>query len=338
MKRKTISVLLNLFLPPFGFYYLKDRKLFGWFYLFALFSGLVGTLLTYSAFVNGSGRIAIFFLILYIVSVWGLWIYFTLRSESDNRSDTFPSAYWFLPIAFLILIVSGILIDELFKDRILKAKIQLSSGMQPALNVNDSFYITELFYTKELKHGDIVAYRDKDSERRFLGRIVGLPGDKIEFSDELTSDGFKVLRTSVNGEKSPQEISSVRTEEWKSGVKPANLIVLTEVIGDHLVPIFETRSQPVPIGVPSLTLQENEFYVLGDNRDDSYDSRTIGPIDADRVAGKFAFTYLSADGDLSKERICDGNQDLFCPMKRIYKIIILQNILWSRMGYDNRSR
>ncbi|TGM06235.1 signal peptidase I [Leptospira barantonii] len=333
MKRKTISILLNLFLPPFGFYYLKDRKRFGRFYWVALFSGLVGALLTYSAFVNGSGRIAIFFLILYIVSVWGLWIYFTLRSESDNRSDTFPSAYWFLPIAFLILLVSGTLIDAFFKDRVLRAKIQLSSGMIPNVNVNDSFYITELFDSKELKRGDIVAYSNVEKDRQWLGRIVAVPGDKIDLSEDITEDGFKILGISINGEKVSKR--SVRSEEWKSKANSNNQLALVETAGVLETTILETRSQPVLIAVPKLTLGENEFYVLGDNRDDSYDSRTIGPIDADRIAGKFAFTYLSVDGDLSKERICDGNQDLFCPMKRIYKIIILGNIRWSYLGYDN---
>lgn len=341
VKRKIIAILLNLLLPPFGFYYLKDRKLFGWFYLFSLFSGLIGTLLTYSAFVNGSGRTALFILVLYFLSAWAILIYATLFSESkkqDENAKVFPSAYWFLPVSFLILIFSGILIDELFKDRVLKAKIQLSSAMAPSLNVNDAFYITELFYTKELKRGDIVAYRDKNSNRQFLSRIVALPGDTIRLSEEISQDGFKVLRTFVNGEKLLQEVSPISAEEWKSGVNSSNLLVLTETIGDHRVPIFEARSQPTSAPMATFTLGEREFYILGDNRDDVMDSRTIGPIQADQLVGKFLFTYLSADLNRLTERVCETNQDLSCPVKRFYKILMLGNIRWSHLGFDNRNR
>ncbi|PJZ31658.1 signal peptidase I [Leptospira kmetyi] len=346
MKRKTIAILLNLFLPPYGFYYLKDRKFFGWFFLVAMLSGLFGALWTYSAFVNGSGRTALITLIVYLLFLWGILIYATLRSESKEKNETdrdgsnriFPSAYWFLPISFLFLLVSTVLIDALYKDRVLRAKIQLSSGMMPSLNVNDSFYMTELFETKELKRGDIVAYKDKNSDHSFLGRIVGLPGDKLELWEEVSPEGFKVLRTSVNGETFPLEVSQVRAEEWKTGLNPKNLIVLTEHIGEHSVPIFENRSQPTFVSVPKLTLGEREFYLLGDNRDDSLDSRTIGPIEADQIVGMFLFTYLSANLNDLTERVCETNQDVFCSVKRFYKIIILGNVRWDHLGYDNRNR
>ncbi|MBM9501620.1 signal peptidase I [Leptospira sp. 201903071] len=338
MKRKIIGIFLNFIFPPFGFYYLKDRLLFWIFYGYTVIAGLLVSVFTYILFENRSGKSALFFLIFCLLLNWGILIFATLVSESKIRtsgSRRFPSPYWFLPVTILLLLFLGIGIDELVKDRILKGKVQLSSGMVPSINVNDTFYITELFYKKELKRGDIVAYQNEKVGRQSLGRIVGLPGETILISEEATSDHFSVTRIFVDGEKIPQERSEKKATEFHSGLDSQERIVLVEALGDRIVPILESKSDSGILLFPKVKLAEDELFLLGDNRDGSIDSRMLGPISFDQVIGKFAFTYLSSNQDKVPTKICEGDQDYFCSLKRFYKILIFLNIRWSYLGFDN---
>ncbi|PJZ53114.1 signal peptidase I [Leptospira adleri] len=338
MKRKIVGIFLNLIFPPFGFYYLRDRFLFWIFYGYSLFAGLLVSVFTYILFENRSGKAALFFLIICLLSNWGILIFATLASEAKTKTSAFrrfPSPYWFLPVSVLFLLFFGIAVDELLKDRILKGKVQLSSGMVPSINVNDTFYITELFYKKELKRGDIVAYQNEKAGRQSLGRIVGLPGETILISEEITSDGFSVTRIFVNGEKVPQERSDKKATNFHSGLDAQERIVLLEALGDRLVPVLESKSDSGIVLFPKVKLAEDELFLLGDNRDGSIDSRMLGPVGFDRLIGKFAFTYLSSNQDRVPSKICNGDSDYFCTIKRFYKIIILGNVRWGYLGFDN---
>lgn len=338
MQRKWIGLFLNLIFPPFGFYFLKDRLFFWIFYGYALFAGLFVTVFTYILFENRSGKAALSFLIFCLILSWGILIFATLVSIKKTRSTAtrnFPSPYWFLPVTILLLLLFGIALDELVKDRILKAKVQLSSGMAPDINVNDAFYITELFYKKELKRGDIIAYQNEESGAQSLGRIVGLPGETVLISEEETPDHFSITRLSVNGEKIPQESSEKKVTDFQSGLDPQERIVLFEALGNRLVTILESKSNSGLLLFPKVQLAENEFYVLADNRDGSVDSRVLGPISFDKVVGKFAFTYLSSNQDRVPAKICEGSSDYFCSVKRLYKILMLGNVRWNYLGFDN---
>ncbi|AOP33385.1 hypothetical protein A0128_05710 [Leptospira tipperaryensis] len=338
MKRKVIGIFLNLIFPPFGFYYLKDRLFFWIFYGYTLFAGLLVSVFTYILFENRSGKAALFFLVFALLTNWGILIFASLVSEAKKlslSSGRFPSPYWFLPVSVLFLLFFGIATDELVKDRILKGKVQLSSGMIPSVNVNDFFYITELFYKKELKRGDIVAFRNEESGRQSLGRIVGLPGESISVVEERTTDRFEVTRILVNGEKIPQERSEKRSGDFRSGLDSQERIVLIEALGDRLVPILESKSNSGLVYFSKVKLAEDELFLVGDNRDGSIDSRMLGPIRFDQLIGKFAFTYLSSNQDKVPTKICEGDQDYFCSVKRFYKILMLGNIRWSYLGFDN---
>ncbi|MBM9577403.1 signal peptidase I [Leptospira sp. 201903070] len=338
MKRKVIGIFLNLIFPPFGFYYLKDRLLFWIFYGYTLFGGLAVSVFTYILFENRSGKAALFFLVFFVFFNGGILILFTLVSEkrgSISSSKPFPSPYWFLPLSVFFFLFFGVAIDEFAKDRILKGKVQLSSGMIPNVNVNDHFYVTELFYKKELKRGDIVAYQNEDSGRQLLGRVVGLPGESISVLEETTPDRFTIARILINGEKIPQERTQMKSGDFYSGLDLQERIVLAEALGERLVPILESKSDSGILLFPKVKLAEDELFILGDNRDGSIDSRMFGPISFDKVIGKFAFTYLSSNQDKVPTKICEGDRDYFCSLKRFYKILMLGNIRWSYLGFDN---
>lgn len=101
----------------------------------------------------------------------------------------------------------------------------------------------------EISRGDIVVLRDPTRDRCLVKRVAGLGGDTID----VTEDGT----LSVNGEEVPESYASTDGRAW-SGTYP-------------------------------VTIPEGKCFLLGDNRDASMDSRTIGPVDLKNIIGRALF-------------------------------------------------
>ena len=101
---------------------------------------------------------------------------------------------------------------------------------------------------KELEHGDIIMFYHGD--QKFIKRIIGLPGDVVE----LTQD----CKVYINGDRVAENYIECYPHAFKN-------------------------EQYYPLTVP-----EGEYFILGDNRNDSLDSRiiSIGTIEEDRIIGQ----------------------------------------------------
>lgn len=137
-------------------------------------------------------------------------------------------------------------------------------GMSPTLLPGDHFSIKKTAYQQaEPKRGDIIAFRyPKDETKIFIKRVVGLPQDRIEVHDK---------QLYVNGERF--------MESYIQHIDP-NVITLPQVPRDNLAPVV----------VPP-----NAYFVMGDNRDSSLDSRFWGSVSKELVLGKAMFIYWSID-------------------------------------------
>lgn len=111
------------------------------------------------------------------------------------------------------------------------------------------------------QRGDIVLYRYPDEEgKRFVHRVIGLPGDEIEIRRRILSVNREVLTEPyVQHTDSPMVLGNAR---------------------DHVRPMI----------VPP-----NAYFVLGDNREESLDSRFLGSIDKAQIVGQVVFLYWSVD-------------------------------------------
>ena len=129
------------------------------------------------------------------------------------------------------------------------------AAMEPTFQDHD--YILIKMYDKSYQRGDILVFRyPKDLSQYFIKRIVGLPGEKVSFA------GGKVL---INGK------------------------VLDE--SSYLAKGEQTEA----IGTQEFTLGSDEYFVLGDNRTASLDSRRFGPISKNLIIGKYWFMGFKAN-------------------------------------------
>jgi signal peptidase I len=131
------------------------------------------------------------------------------------------------------------------------------ASMEPNFTNNEYLIIDEISYRfEEPIRGDIVVFEyPKDPDQFFIKRVVGLPGETIEIT------GGKVL--------------------LYNGTYP-NGRVLDE---PYLASGWTNGKEKVTLG-------PDEYYVLGDNRDQSLDSRSFGPIKRDHIIGKVWFRGL----------------------------------------------
>ena len=140
------------------------------------------------------------------------------------------------------------------------ARYMPNESMAFTIYPNDRVFINKL--AKNYKRGDLVAHRNGKSI--YLKRIVGLPGEKVEIKTE--PDGASYVY--INDEK----LSETYVKDAK-----AHPECPTEKVDPTDVKIMKCA----PIIVP-----ENSYYLLGDNRENSYDSRYYGPVGKNLIKGR----------------------------------------------------
>ncbi|MFZ2681881.1 MAG: signal peptidase I [Patescibacteria group bacterium] len=124
-------------------------------------------------------------------------------------------------------------------------------SMEPNFKDGEYLIIDELtFHLRQPERGEIVVFHPPTSAEKqfYIKRVIGLPGETVEVNDG---------KITIYNEANP------------------NGFVLTEAYLDDYTP-----------GRDSETLGEDEYYLMGDNRDESFDSRAIGPIPFANFVGR----------------------------------------------------
>lgn len=124
------------------------------------------------------------------------------------------------------------------------------ASMTPALQDSDYLIVDELSYRfRNPKRGEIIIFRyPKNPNRKFIKRVIGMPGETI------THQQGHVVVIEDNQKKVLQE---------------------------------PYLSQPYDYSFSAINLEDNEYFMIGDNRNFSYDSRRWGPITRSNIVGRF---------------------------------------------------
>jgi signal peptidase I len=132
----------------------------------------------------------------------------------------------------------------------------IGSSMYPTVSDNDYLIATKIDYRLHPPaRGDIIIMRDPyDSSRDFIKRVIGVPGDHILVRQgQVFVNGHLLSETYLNSE------AWTENADW---------------------PLGQTTD---PLGV---LLKPNEFFVMGDNRNHSSDSRVFGPVRRDQIEAR----------------------------------------------------
>lgn len=163
-----------------------------------------------------------------------------------------------------------------------------SGSMQPTIMIGDRILVNKLAYDVHLpfsrisvahladpQRGDIVIFESKASGNRLVKRVVGMPGDLIAMRNDVVS---------INGQALSYETISGSNDLFESHDNNRRRIRLTQ--GSDGLSTFE--GVQVPLG---------HYLVLGDNRDNSADSRVIGFVPRDEIIGRSRQVVMSFNYD-----------------------------------------
>lgn len=228
-------------------------------------------------------------LVLLTLACGGLWALDALRGGARRRAASgarepllVENARGFFPILLAVLLLRSFLAEPF--------RIP-SASMAPTLEVGDFILVDKYAYGLRLpvldakvlevgrpQRGDVVVFRyPPDPGQDFIKRVVGLPGDLVEYRDK----GLW-----VNGVQVPMALDSVHV-----GPEDAGARVGTEALGG-----IEHRLMVKPWvddGPGSWTVPQDQYFVMGDNRDNSRDSRAWGFVPERNLVGRAFVVWMS---------------------------------------------
>jgi len=176
-----------------------------------------------------------------------------------------------------------------------------TGSMKPTIVEGDRIFVNKLAYDLKVpfttlhlaewsapKRGDIVVFRSPQDGTRLVKRTVGLPGDTVELrAEKLIINGEIVEYKSIADELVPDVSAHDRAiSEFATEQLPGR---------SHLVaaiPALSALRNFGPVQVP-----EGSFFMMGDNRDNSYDSRYFGAVKRSRILGHATSVIASLDAE-----------------------------------------
>jgi signal peptidase I len=195
----------------------------------------------------------------------------SIRADEDSLIGFFASL---APVLGFVLVLRS-LIAEPFQIP--------SKSMVPTLKVGDYILVNKWIYGVRLpvlhtkiidvslpERGDVMVFYPPHQDRYFIKRVIGLPGDKVNL---IKGQLF------INGEKMAQKAYIDEPAAPRS-------VVMTEDLGstEHLM---QRRNLPTRLSLNfSTTVPAGHYFMMGDNRDNSSDSRVWGPVPENRIVGK----------------------------------------------------
>lgn len=212
------------------------------------------------------------------------------KPEEEKLPIIIDYARSFFPVLLIVFLLRSFLYEP----------FRIPSGsLEPTLLTGDFILVnkfdygvrlpvvhTKLFGSGEPSRGDIIVFRwPPNPSFDFIKRVIGVPGDKISYiNKELTVNGQPVPQTFLKQANAENEAGSDNVVEEK---QEDLLGIKHHIYVDNAKSSQDFRDIVVPDGM---------YFVMGDNRDDSADSRFWGFVPEQNIVGKAVLVWMSWDG------------------------------------------
>ena len=161
-----------------------------------------------------------------------------------------------------------------------------AGSMIPTLKVNDHFFVNLL--KKHPARGDVIVFRyPKDPDKEFVKRVIGIGGDTVEIKQRVVYINGSPIQQVLRDQPKSYNDYDESTKTWSEHACTA----YEESLGGKKWTIIHTLDQQGYWGPRQVPL--DSYFVLGDNRDNSHDSRYWGFVPQDLVQGTLIGVWYS---------------------------------------------
>lgn len=207
-------------------------------------------------------------------------------TEGSRSSDIRTVLEW------LAVIVSALVVALLIKALVLQAFWIPSESMETTVNKGDRILVNKVSYRlHDVRRGDLVVFEKLEgtpgNTKDLIKRAIALPGETIE----IRSDG----RIWIWGAGETPDDAQLLEEPY---LDPQNAILSAPSASDSLTTdVWDEKCTNQPRTPGRCTLDDSSYFMMGDNRQRSSDSRFFGPVDDENVVGR-AFLRIWPLGDI----------------------------------------
>ncbi len=173
-----------------------------------------------------------------------------------------------------------------------------SGSMKPTLLEGELIYVNKLAYDLRVPltfkrimrwdnphAGNVVVFFSPEDGKRLVKRVIAVPGDTVELKDEVLI---------VNGKRLKYDIVDVEPVKGEVYEDPKPILTIEHGPGAaHNTMILPSRRAMRSFG--PITVAEGKYFMMGDSRDNSYDSRFFGVVDREQIVGRAERILLSFD-------------------------------------------
>lgn len=170
---------------------------------------------------------------------------------------------WVYILLLSLNMVLGITSDTILSTYFFQSYKISSGSMLPTYQLGDHFIVEKFGSTAEVNRGEVIVFEfPEDVSKDFVKRVIGMPGDTFEIKEKSVY---------ING----------------------------QLVEEPFVQHTKYTNEPIRDDFGPLSLGPDEYFVMGDNREASYDSRWWGPVKRDAILGRVMYIYFP--GNLGAE-------------------------------------
>ena len=181
-----------------------------------------------------------------------------------------------------------------------------SGSMKPTILIGDRIYVNKLAYDLKVpyttmhlarwsdpKRGDIVVFYSPKDGKRLIKRVVGLPGDTLAMHQN---------RLFINGQFVKYEpLKPEFMDQLEIDQQSLHVFYNENLTGKQHAVMFSPSRSSLNTFDP-IIMPEEQYFMLGDNRDNSADSRFFGFVDRKLIVGRATMVVISREGSFLNPR------------------------------------
>jgi signal peptidase I len=181
-----------------------------------------------------------------------------------------------------------------------------SGSMKPTILIGDRIYVNKLAYDLKVpyttlhlarwsdpKRGDIVVFFSPKDGKRLIKRVVGLPGDTLAMHQN---------RLFINGQFVKYETLKPEIIDQLEIDQQSHYVFVNETLTGKQHAVMFSPSRPSLNTFEPVIMPEEQYFMMGDNRDNSADSRFFGFVDRKLIVGRATMVVISREGSFLNPR------------------------------------